>query len=104
MKINLKGVKIKEEYYKHSRRGKPPMKFSAYLDADTKKIKRIIIKKDPILKKYPKYEDAIRQHELIEAKLRSKGYSVRDSHGYASELEPKLIRHKNLKQLWREMK
>lgn len=104
MRISLKGVTIKEEWYKRSRRGKPPMSFTNYIDSSSGKIKKIVIKKDPILKKYPKYEKAIRQHELVEAKLREQKYSRQDAHYYSEQLEPKLIRGKTLKKLWSEMK
>lgn len=104
MRINLRGVKIEEEWYKRTRRGKPPMTFTSYIDHDTRKIKRIVVKKDPILKKYPKYERAIMQHEMVEAKLRSKRYSKRNAHYFAEQLEPKIIRGMNLKQLWTKLK
>lgn len=40
MEINLKGVVIKEEWYKRSRRGKPPMSFTNYIDKESGKIKK----------------------------------------------------------------
>ncbi len=92
MKINLNCAKVKEEWYKRSRRGKPPMSFTSDIDPATRKIKRIVVKKDPILKKYPRYIKPIMQHELVEAKLRSKGYSEKEAHNLAGELEPKLTR------------
>ncbi len=80
------------------------MSFTSSVDPKTRKIVKIVVKKDPILKKYPKIKKAIMQHELVEIKLRAKKYPKRDAHYYAEQLEPKLIRGKNLKQLWRMMK
>ena len=97
-------IKIKEEYYKHSRRGKAPMSFHAWQDPKTKKITWAKIKKDPIFKKYPKYEAAIKKHELAEIKFREKGESVRSAHLHANKVEPKLTRGKSVRQLWKEMK
>ena len=103
--IKIKGANIKEEYYKRSRRGKALMSFTSSVDPKTKKIKKLVIKKDPIFKKYPKYEEAIKRHELAEAKLRASGIRKWDAHRYAEQLaEPKLTRGKSVRQLWTEMK
>jgi ABC-type arginine transport system ATPase subunit len=102
--VKKKAPKIVESYYKRSRRGKSLMSFDSSVNPKTKKIVRIAIKKDPIFKKYPKYEKAIVQHELNEAKLRASGIRKWDAHRYAEKLEPKLTRGKTIKQLWSELK
>ena len=95
---------VKEVWYKRSRRNKPIMSYDIVRDKKTKKIVRGIIYKDPILKKYPKHEKAALQHELIEIKLRGKGYSKKESHNYACQLEPKLMRNMTVKQYWNKLK
>jgi hypothetical protein len=97
-------MKIIEEYYKHSRRGKALMSFHSSVNPETRKIVKLKIKKDPIFKKYPKHEKALVKHEINEAKLRASGIKKWDAHEYANKLEPKLTRGKSIKQLWKELK
>lgn len=108
MKIKIDRSKIKEVYYKRSRPNKPLASYTQtlerYKNKPGGKIVKAIIRKDPILKNYPQYEKAVIQHELSEMKLRSKGYSKREAHGLASELEPKLTRGKTVKQNWKELR
>jgi len=104
MRTNFDGVKVKEIYYKRSRRGKPVASYHSWADLKNRRVVKAVIKFDPILKKYPKYKKAVKQHELTEMKLRARGMSKAEAHNQAFKTEPKLIRGKSDKQLWKEMK
>ena len=96
--------KIKEVYFKKIRRGHPPAMYQAWGDGETNRVKKALIKKDPILKKYPKYEKAILGHEYREIKLRSKGMDIKKAHKVARAKEPDWLRVKSLPQMWRDLK
>lgn len=95
---------IREVWYKRSRRNKPIASYDLTREKDTLKLVKGVIYKDPILKKYPKHEKAAVQHELIEIRLREKGYSKVEAHNFALRLEPKLMRNKNVRDYWRNLK
>lgn len=108
-------VKIKERWYKTSKRGRDLMHYKArgYDTKDGKGkgkkakdgfVTNATIWKDPILKRYPNYAKAIKKHEVVEIKARSRGMTVNQAHHLACSKEPKLIKRLNLKQLWDKMK
>ena len=97
-------VKIKQQYYKRSRPGKPPIEYRAWGNRRTGEVHRVLIKKDPVLKKHPKLEKDMMKHEMVEIKLRSKGMGVDKAHKIAMSKERKSTKGKTLKQLWRELK
>lgn len=100
-KVKIPGVRIKERYFKRTRRGKTPIKYTARGYASNNKVDEVVIYKDPALKKHPKLERAMMSHERTEIRLRSKGMLEPKAHKIAMSKEPKLIRHKSLKQLWK---
>jgi hypothetical protein len=96
--------KIKEQYFKRTRRGHAPIMYQAWGDRKTNKLTKALIKKDPILKKYPKYEKTMLAHEYREIKLRSKGTNVNKAHKLSRAKEPSWLRKKSLSQMWRDLK
>jgi hypothetical protein len=97
-------VKIKEQYFKRSRPGSPPITYNAWGNRRTGEVHRVLIKKDPALKAHPKLERDMMHHELVEIKLRSKGMSEPQAHKIAMSKERKSTKGKTLKQMWKELK
>lgn len=101
----IKGVKIKERYYKNRlSSNKSPVKYQAWGHGSTDKIDEVLIFKDPRLKKRPELERAMMHHEETEIRLRSKGMSEPKAHKIAMSKEPKIIKGKSLKQMWEMIK
>jgi len=102
--MKIKGVEIKESYYKRSRPGKAPIRYTAQGYRSSGKVTDVDLKKDPALKRHPKLEKAMLKHEYDEIRLRSKGMEVGKAHRIARKKESKLIRNKSLRKLWEKMK
>lgn len=66
--ISAKKFIIKEQYYKRSRPKESIAQFEAYRTKNPAIVK-VIVKKDPVLKKYPRIEKEAVKHEIREAKL-----------------------------------
>lgn len=60
---------IKETYYKRSRPNQSLAQFEAYRPSNNLTTVKVTIKKDPVLKKYPRIEKEAVKHEIREAKL-----------------------------------
>ena len=97
-------VRIKQEYFKRSRPGEPPITYRAWGKRSTNKVTKVLIKKDPTLKKNPKLEKAMMKHELVEIRLRAKGMDVKKAHKIAMSKESALTRNLSLKDMWRMLK
>lgn len=108
-------LKITEKWYKRTQRGRVPMRYQCrgYKTKDGKgagkKVKTgwvtdAVIYKDPILKKHPQLEKAIKKHEIDEIKARARGMSLNQAHSYACKREPRIIKGLNVKQFWDKMK
>jgi len=76
---------IKEQYYKRSRPNQSLAQFEAYRPTNNTDIVKVIIKKDPVLKKYPKIEREAVKHEIREVKLHYTKYKDRTKPSKAHE-------------------
>ena len=101
---------IKETYYKRSRPNQSLAQFEAYRTRNPTIVK-VTIKKDPILKKYPKIEKEAVKHEIREVKLHYTKYRDRSkpskAHQESMAKEPAWLRRdvRNLRktQGWKEI-
>ena len=92
---------IKQQYFKRSRPSQSLAQFNAWREGTTIKG---VIKKDPILKNYPRIEKEIVKHELRELKLNYTDVSNRkNSHKIAKSQEPKGLR-KEINELRKQQK
>ena len=97
-------VRIKQEYFKRSRPGEPPIMYKAWGKRSSNKVTEVLIKKDPALKSHRELEKAMMKHEMTEIKLRAKGMDVHKAHRIARSKESKATRNLSLRQLWRKLK
>jgi hypothetical protein len=86
---------IKETYYKRSRPKQSLAQFEAYRTKNPTIVK-VTIKKDPILRKYPRIEKEAVKHEIREVKLHYTKYRDRTkpskAHQEAKAQEPAWLR------------
>jgi hypothetical protein len=86
---------IKEQYYKRSRPKESLAQFEAYRTSKPAVVK-VLIKKDPVLKKYPKVEKEAVKHEIREAKLTYTKFKDRSkssrAHDESKHKEPAWLR------------
>lgn len=82
---------VKIKYYKKSRRGREPIKFSAYQPGGVGTDITVTLKADPILKEYPELRAALFRHEIDE--ITAWGRGERGTHKKARSKEPRAIRN-----------
>lgn len=82
---------IKEQYYKRSRPKESLAQFEAWRTKTG--VVKAVVKKDPVLRKYPRAEKEIVKHEVRELKLNYTDVKNRpQSHKIAKSKEPKWLR------------
>jgi len=103
--MKIRGVKIRERYYKNPRSARhSQVQYQAWGNDSSPKINEVLIYKDPRLKKHPKLEKAKMHHEEVKIRLGRDGMGVTKAHKIAMSKEPKIIKNKSLKQLWEMLK
>ncbi len=96
-------VKIRQEYFKRSRPGEPPIMYKAWGKRSNQRVTEVLIRKDPALKRHPQLEKAMMRHEMAEIKLRAKGVDVNKAHRIARSKELRLTRTLSLRQMWAKL-
>ena len=103
-KLKIKGVVVKQSYYKRSRPNRPLMWYEAWGRGDGSQVDKVHIHIDPILKKYPDHLKDSFKHEKTEIVLRHRGVSESKAHKVALSKEGNISKGKSLRQLWKELK